>query len=65
MTGTSTNLLTLPAPASLDQAPIEGSVLGDDGGTTLTSPKKNNCCWFGSGFGVLQKQHQGRVVAWT
>eukprot|EP00975_Prorocentrum_lima_P046964 9817366-Prorocentrum_lima.AAC.1 len=40
MIGTCTTLLTVPVQGSLNQAPSEGSVLDDDGGTTLTSPKK-------------------------
>eukprot|EP00975_Prorocentrum_lima_P064153 12895783-Prorocentrum_lima.AAC.1 len=34
-------------------------------GATLASPKKNNCCWFGSSFVLLQQQHQGQAVTWT
>eukprot|EP00975_Prorocentrum_lima_P066888 12911850-Prorocentrum_lima.AAC.1 len=41
-------------------APIEGSVLDDVRGVTLTSPKKDDCFWFGSSFVQLHQRHQDR-----
>eukprot|EP00975_Prorocentrum_lima_P004168 904880-Prorocentrum_lima.AAC.1 len=46
------------SPANVCNTPP--TVLADVRGVTLTSTKKDNCCWFGSSFVQLQQRHQGR-----